>query len=570
MSNSINCKYINVFKVVFIAFLFAIGGINNFVYAQTFQWAKAMGGGTSDEGKSIAVDASGNVYTTGSFNGSADFDPGADTFTLTSVGLKDVFISKLDPSGNFVWAKSFGGPTFDVGYGIAVDGSGNIYTTGYFQGTADFDPGAGTFTLTSSGYGNFISKLDASGNFVWAKTMGQINSYAIALDASGAVYTTGVFAGTVDFDPNAGTFNLVSAWGNDVFVSKLDASGNFILAKAITNGSNSSSSLGTSIADDANGNIYTTGKFRETTDFDPGAGTFNLISTLGDDIFVSKLDVSGNLLWAKAMGSSGSSIDIGQSIAVDAAGNVFTTGFFSNTADFDPGAGAYTLTSNGQRDVFVSKLDPSGNFIWAKTFGGATDDVAHDIAVTADGDVFTTGSFNHIADFDPSAATHSITSAGGDDIFVSSLDASGNFVSALTMGGTNQEVGYSIALGSIFVTGSFYGTVDFDPSTVTSNLRASGSDIFITKLGADVGAVEEKNHTDNIRFYPNPSTGIFTCISSSTFSEITIFNIVGKVVFAEKINSGTIEVNMTDKSKGVYFYHLKDNKQTITGKIIIE
>ena len=183
-----------------------------------------MGGTDWNEGNSIAVDGIGNVYTTGRFKGTADFNPGAGTFWLTSAGGYDIFISKLDASGNFLWAKRMGGTNDDSGWSIIVDGSGNVYTTGYFTGMADFDPGAGTFWLTSAGYEIFISKLDASGNFIWAKktdgTISDIGMY-IAVDGSGNVYTTGSFDGTADFDPGAGTFNLTSAGNSDIFVLKL-------------------------------------------------------------------------------------------------------------------------------------------------------------------------------------------------------------------------------------------------------------------------------------------------------------------------------------------------------------
>ena len=112
-----------------------------------FEWAKAFGSVEYDVGNAIAVDESGNTYTTGIFEGTVDFDPGTGTFVLTSEGGHDVFIQKLDASGNFIWAKAFGGPydwenpSQDNGYCIAVDASGNIYTAGCFGGTVDFDPG---------------------------------------------------------------------------------------------------------------------------------------------------------------------------------------------------------------------------------------------------------------------------------------------------------------------------------------------------------------------------------------------------------------------------------------------
>src|SRR5690606_9459529 len=116
-----------------------------------FLWAKSMGGVSGDYGSSITTDSSGHIYTTGAFTGTADFDPGVDEFELTSTGGTDIFISKLDTNGNFLWAKSMGGASADNGNSITVDSAGYIYTTGDFQGTADFDPGSGTSNLVSAG-----------------------------------------------------------------------------------------------------------------------------------------------------------------------------------------------------------------------------------------------------------------------------------------------------------------------------------------------------------------------------------------------------------------------------------
>ena len=149
--------------------------------AKGLQWAKAMGGTSSydhDYAKSIAVDSSGNVYTTGYFYGTVDFNPGTGVFNLTSAGVSDIFISKLDASGNFVWAKAMGGTSTDLGYSIAVDGSGNVYTTGYFCGTADFNPNSGgVFNFTSTGYNDiFVTK---TGIFNLTATGGSGDSRAL-------------------------------------------------------------------------------------------------------------------------------------------------------------------------------------------------------------------------------------------------------------------------------------------------------------------------------------------------------------------------------------------------------
>jgi len=182
-------------------------------------------------------------------------------------------------------------------------------------------------------------------SYAWAESFGDSNndySYGIATDASGNVYITGIFSSTVDFDPNAGTENLTSNGGNDVFILKLDASGNYVWAKNI--GGTGGEGVG-DITLDASGNIYIAGEFSGTVDFDPNAGTENLTSNSGSDVFILKLDTDGNYIWAKNFeGTSGGGIS---DIAVDASGNVYTTGYFFSTVDSDPNAGAENLTSNG-------------------------------------------------------------------------------------------------------------------------------------------------------------------------------------------------------------------------------
>ncbi len=167
-----------------ILFYIALSFINNSLIAQNVEWGKTFGGNLGGNflnyGRSIAVDDDGNIYTTGSFEGTGDFDPGPGVYNLTSNSEYDVFISKLDRNGNFLWAKCFGGmssnvsaPISDIGYGIVTDKDGNVYVCGAFENTVDFDPGSGVYNISSSGGEDiFILKLDASGNFIWVKTLG--------------------------------------------------------------------------------------------------------------------------------------------------------------------------------------------------------------------------------------------------------------------------------------------------------------------------------------------------------------------------------------------------------------
>ncbi len=478
-------------KVFILSFIISLSWFNVYSQDPNFLWAKQIGGASDDRGQSIAVDANGNVYTTGTFVATVDFDPGPLTHNMTSAGIQDIFISKFDAEGNFLWAKQFGSTSYNFGYSITVDVIGNVYTTGQFVGVVDFDPGPGVTNLDGGGGSSaYVSKLDASGNFLWAKHIsGNFSSgQSIAVGANGNVYTTGWFALTADFDPGGGTFNMTSFGAADIFVNKLDASGNFLWAKQM--GGTSDQETGYSITVDANQNVYTTGNFSGTADFDPGPATFNLTTPFGlFDIFVSKLDASGNFIWAKQMGDIGASNDIGRAITVDASGNVYTTGSFLSTADFDPGPGIFNLSSEGLSDIFISKLDASGNFLWAKRIGDGNNDEGKSIVVDNSGNVYTTGFFYGTVDFDPGPGTSNLSSAGEYDIFVSKLDASGNFLWSKRMGGPSYEEGSSIAVNAnnnVYITGLFISTVDFDPGTGTYNLTSAGNnDAFIVKLGEE-------------------------------------------------------------------------------------
>ncbi len=532
----------------------------------SFQWAKQMGSPDTDLGNSIAVDANGNVYVTGIFWGPTDFDPGAGTINLTSRGKSDIFIQKLDANGNLLWVKQMGGTGFDGANSITTDASGNIYTTGYFNSTVDFDPGTGTINLISAGYYDvFIQKLDANGNFIWVKQMGGAGfdeAHSITTDAMGNIYTNGYFEKTVDFDPGAGTSNLISAGSYDVFIQKIDSAGNFLWAKQMGGTDND---YGLSVTTDARGNVYSTGVFSDTADFDPGTGITNL-TCLGEyDIFIQKLDANGVFIWAKQMGSL--EYDWGLGITTDATGNVYTTGRFTGNVDFDPGAGTVNLTSAGSFDGFIQKLDSVGNFVWVRQMGGLYNDYANSITTDANGNIYASGTFGGIVDFDPGEGIANLTSAGNQDIFIQKLDANGHFVWATGIGGADYEEGNSIttnANGDVYITGYFQNTVDFDPGAGTSSFTSKGSsDIFILKLSqtATVG-ITENTFTENIRVYPNPTSGNFAIEFDNIQESVTarILSLTGQVITNKQFqNTNNIQLEI-NQPNGIYILETIDEQ----------
>lgn len=391
--------------------------------AGTFIWGKTYGGTDYDYANSIATDASGNVYICGTFTGTTDLNPSSSAASFTSNGSYDVYILKLNSSGTYQWGKTFGGTASDYVRVIAVDGSSNVYTVGYFDDTVDFDPGSGTDNETSDGGTDiFIEKLNSSGSFEWVKTYGSASSdkaYSIAIDSADDIYITGCFSDTINFNP----ISIVGAkkgsnGSTDVFVLKLSSAASFKWVKTF---GGIEADCGITIDVDASTHVVLSGYFDDTVDFDPSSGVDSQTGKGGDDIFVEKLDISGNYVWAKIIG--GTKDEQPATICTDAMHNIYLVGYFKGTADFDPGAGTASYTSNGgsNDDGFFEKLDENGNFKWVGTYGASNSDYVNFVMVDASNDLYISGFFKNTVDFDPSSGTDSYTANGSgySDVFIS-------------------------------------------------------------------------------------------------------------------------------------------------------
>ena len=385
--------------------LTSIGSYDIFVAkydpAGVHQWSQSFGGTLDDIGNGVAVDGSGNVLVTGAFQDTVNFGDS----DLTSAGGIDIFVAKYDAAGVHQWSQRFGSTSADVGYNVAVDGSGNVLVTGFFQGTANF---GGSDLTSAGGIDIFVAKYDAAGVHQWSQSFGGTLAEAgngVAVDGSGNVLVTGAFQGTVNF----GGSDLTSAGDRDIFVARYNSAGVHQWSQRF---GSTLDDRGFAVALDGSGSALVTGAFEGTVNL----GGSDLTSAGGRDIFVAKYNAAGVHQWSQRFGNWDD--NIGYDVVVDESGNVVVTGFFAGTVNF----GGSDLTGEGQ-DMFVAKYNSAGVHQWSQdSINANTFPVGHAVAVDGSGNVVVTGLFlgSGTVDFGGGG----LVSAGGDDIFLAKFSES--------------------------------------------------------------------------------------------------------------------------------------------------
>lgn len=458
----------------------------------TAQFALSIGGAGEEEGFLVLPDGAGGAFASGVFSDTVDFDPGAGTFELTNPqGSSDVFLARYDGLGNLLFAVGFGNAQFASPTAIAPDGSGGVFLAGGFRDTLDIDPGVGVTQLISNGWFDiFVARFDGSGNLVFGFSIGNslIGSTETATDlypdGSGGFYMTGWFYSTMDFDPGGDTANLTAAGAlgaTDAFVARYDASGNYLSAFRF---GDAGADSGEAFAPNGGDGFYLTGMFAGTVDFDPGGGISTRTSSGTRDIYVAQFDTMGALVSVISFGGvNGEGVD---DLAPDDSGGVFVTGSFFGGADFDPGAGTLNRTSEGGADMFLARYNATDSVVFAHAFG--TSGVERGTCVRSDGagGVYVTGTVSNTIDFDPGAATFDVISNGSNDALLAHYTGSGNFISAVNLGGTAADEGYCLGYGGpeeIFFIGAYQRFADFDLGAGTDvRFSNGGFDTFLLRL----------------------------------------------------------------------------------------
>ncbi|MEO6670150.1 MAG: SBBP repeat-containing protein [Ferruginibacter sp.] len=450
----------NIYFTVFILLL----QLTAFCQVPALQWAKTLGepAGVDVFNKIIPL-SNGDLISVGRFEGTVDFDPGPTVFNLTAGGAMDIVIAKYAGSGDFIWAKKIGGSVSGSSNShiidpadVIVDSSDNLYITGSYIGTIDMDPTAAEYFLLPPPGGAgldriFVAKYNSTGDLQWAFGYGANDvsnnpSYnkglGICIDTTGDLLVTGKFHRTCDFDPGPGLFELTSIGTfEDIFFAKYTADGNFVWAKKV--GGAGIQDTPTGLITDSSNNVYICGFIAIEADFDPGPGLAMVSSNNGGgDIFLAKYDVNGNYLWAFSAGSS-VFYDIPSAIGFDEAGNILMTGYYTGTVDFDPGAGTFNLTSITSPgivpDIFMVKYNTTGNLIWAKNLEGpGYKSSGNNILMDKFGRIFMAGSFYNTMDFDPSPAVATLDAGPtGNAGFIAQYDNDGNYLNAAAITGAD-------------------------------------------------------------------------------------------------------------------------------------
>jgi hypothetical protein len=332
------------------------------------QWTRQLGTANHDGCAGVAVDASGNIYVTGSTEGGLDGN--------THVGGSDLILVKYDPSGNKQWTRQMGTTSDDRGRGVAVDSGGNIYVTGDTKGGLDGNTNVGSSDL-------FLVKYDASGNKLWTRQLGTASNDGgenVTVDGEN-VYVIGGTQGGLDGNTNIGNADLI--------LVKYDSAGNKQWTRQL---GTVSIEIGTGVATDGSGNIYVTGATLGGLDGNPNTGDMDLI--------LVKYDPSGTKQWTRQLGTA--SREMGVGVATDGGGNIYVTGATLGGLDGN--------TNAGDADLILVKYDPSGTKQWTRQLGTSSDDSGTDVAVDNVGNIFVTGSTEGGLDGN--------TNAGGVDAFL--------------------------------------------------------------------------------------------------------------------------------------------------------
>jgi hypothetical protein len=459
----------------------------------SYRYSKITASGASSTSYIVAVatDQSGDVYVAGTWNGTVTFDgqSGHDTRTTAN---QSVFLTEYSPAGAYGWTKVFSTTSgSSSATGVAVHGS-DVYVTGNFNGAVTFDGVGGSHTQTTLGQDGFLTKFTATASgatydqtsILDAPTGADyVSSSWVAADSSGNVYLTGYFQGSITFDGPGGTDSHSSA-NLTSFLTKFNSGGTYGFTKYFDTTAASSFAQGFGVATDTFGNVYMTGYFQGTVVFDGLGGTDSQSTSGSGDAYMTKFNANGTYGYTKTFDTSDGYAQ-GNAITTDPAGNIFITGNWSSTVIFDGIGGSDSRVDPGG-STFLTKYNANGTYGYTKVFGGTGTAIGYGLATDSSGSVYLGGSFSGTVVFDGAGGSDSVTSASNNS-FLTKFNQDGSYAwtrAPLVAGGSvvGSNAGSSLATdsyGNIYLAADFRGTVTFDGSGDTDTQTSADDSGFV-------------------------------------------------------------------------------------------
>jgi hypothetical protein len=501
----------------------------------TFVWGESGGGNGSDVIRGLSIDHSGNILCCGVFNAVADLDPGPSVVSFTAGNsLGDGFVLRLQPNGTLIWAKQFTnlGGTGSICFDVCVDAVDNIYLCGAYSGTVDIDPGPATQSYVSAGtYDLFIVKLIKSGLYSWGYSVGGGTGAIVPPGAitvgNSAVYMSGQFQQTVDFDPGPSVFTLTSAGSIDAFVTSFDTTGVFGWAGSV---SGPSPIICYDVVTDGSGAVYITGDYMGNCDFDPGAGQFTLTAIGGKDAFISKLSQCRDA--PEASCKTPIKLCSGHSTTLTATGG--------SNLSWSSGT---TTTSVGSGSTYFTPTLTPGSFTYIASSVNCPSATTNNSAV-----FIVTVSAPPIVSIVPSTTTI----CPGQTVTLSA-----NGANSYTWN-TQQQSAVITVTATSSVNYSVTGT-----DTVTS--CSSTAAAFI---GTVLCTGIDKPDLNYPMYYPQPANEeLYVMVTNTTLVNIT--DVLGKNLLRCKLEVGVNSINAKDLEPGIYNITFSSALAQTAGKLII-
>lgn len=541
-------------------------------YAQDTGWTISNAGSGTSLGLDVEIDTDGNVYTFGSFTGTVDLDPSSNVAQLNAIiGETVSYLAKYDASGNYLWSKKLSGLVYADDL-LALDSHGNVLIALSFQDSL-VDLNGNIYYSLGGSMDIGILKLDGDGNQLWIKFT-QTNTlerfFCIKVDNQDHILLNGIFTSTLDVDFGPGMELISPAGSFDEFVLKLDELGDFMWVQTWYGGSN----VGqmdeeqmdiVDMAIDSSRNVWLTGYFNTTIDFDPSSGDFTVQNTTNDiRAFALKLDQSGSFLWAKTFASTLeiSSVEIG----LNEQNEAVIGGMYQGTVQL----GSETFYSPDNQNVYLLKMDENGTTQWARNIQCQGISKINGLEVLSNGVIQFAGVFHDTIYFISQTIGRQLIPANPFDTYCAWYTNSGDVKWVTRFEGSESVIILDITKGSddtVAMTGYYKGIIDFNLGSLVENETSQNTDHgFVKKMYFDpsifLGLEEEEMHLS----YTNPVNDYLFYQSDAIIDNASIFSLDGSLV--RELANPVGEIDFRGIHSGVYLVHFKSGKGILIARII--